>query len=342
MDIRIFALGFFFCVLLVQVSGEDGRTCYNCGYIQRNGGAPEPLPDHEIEYCPDLTNGQSPIKKCADPNDCCIVRREFKNVSNSETGKYQTDLVVVHGCQESTTEHYNVSCTEASEDINGNCQMFEMDNTVNQDETLFKAEICLCNKDRCNNKVPDDFSSTPSAPTTTPYNGPKTKCYDCGYMQINNDPPAHLPETDPAAFCGDFANPSDLEKECLGASDCCSVIKVFHAQYNDQTKVNDTVTVVRHGCFNDLGQSEHYGLSCADASGNINEDCKVFADDKLPVNHETDVFREEVCMCKQELCNNQVPTTTTSNPTTTAGAVAITAGHIISLLASAVLSLTFL
>ena len=36
----------------------------------------------------------------------------------------------------------------ASEDINGNCQMFEMDNTVNQDETLFKAEICLCNKDR--------------------------------------------------------------------------------------------------------------------------------------------------------------------------------------------------
>jgi len=26
--------------------------------------------------------------------------------------------------------------------------MFEMDNTVNQDETLFKAEICLCNKDR--------------------------------------------------------------------------------------------------------------------------------------------------------------------------------------------------
>ena len=40
------------------MSGEDGRTCYNCGYIQRNGGAPEPLPDHEIEYCPDLTNGQ--------------------------------------------------------------------------------------------------------------------------------------------------------------------------------------------------------------------------------------------------------------------------------------------
>ena len=28
--------------------------------------------------------------------------------------------------------------------------------------------------------------------------------------------------------------------------------------------MNDTVTVVRHGCFNDLGQSEHYGLSCAD------------------------------------------------------------------------------
>ena len=40
------------------MSGEDGRTCYNCGYIQRNGGAPEPLPDQEIEYCPDLTNGQ--------------------------------------------------------------------------------------------------------------------------------------------------------------------------------------------------------------------------------------------------------------------------------------------
>ena len=40
--------------------------------------------------------------------------------------------------------------------------------------------------------------------------GPKTKCYDCGYMQINNDPPAHLPETDPAAFCGDFANPSEI------------------------------------------------------------------------------------------------------------------------------------
>jgi len=43
---------------LFLVSGEDGRTCYNCGYIQRNGGAPEPLPDQEIEYCPDLTNGQ--------------------------------------------------------------------------------------------------------------------------------------------------------------------------------------------------------------------------------------------------------------------------------------------
>ena len=40
------------------MSGEDGKTCYNCGYIQRNGGAPEPLPDQEIEYCTDLTNGQ--------------------------------------------------------------------------------------------------------------------------------------------------------------------------------------------------------------------------------------------------------------------------------------------
>ena len=61
---------FVFCVILLKVnkpfqqnflflvSGEDGRTCYNCGYIQRNGGAPEPLPDQEIEYCPDLTNGQ--------------------------------------------------------------------------------------------------------------------------------------------------------------------------------------------------------------------------------------------------------------------------------------------
>ena len=40
------------------MSGENGTVCYNCGYIQRNGGAPEPLPDQEIEYCPDLTNGQ--------------------------------------------------------------------------------------------------------------------------------------------------------------------------------------------------------------------------------------------------------------------------------------------
>ena len=40
------------------MSGEDGKYCYNCGYIQRNGGAPEPLPDQEIEYCTDLTNGQ--------------------------------------------------------------------------------------------------------------------------------------------------------------------------------------------------------------------------------------------------------------------------------------------
>ena len=39
---------------------------------------------------------------------------------------------------------------------------------------------------RCNNKVPDDFSSTPSAPTTTPYSNTFKKSNSDSENRITN------------------------------------------------------------------------------------------------------------------------------------------------------------
>jgi len=236
----------------------------------------------------------------------------MKTEENSETGENMTSTSVLHGCFDKLSgQDYQLTCADATPNIDDGCKQFDFAHLpANHETNVTQAEVCLCTGDLCNSKANPDQETTPST-------GDKTKCYECGYVEIEGAQPGPIGNM---SFCGDFANPSEFAAECPNSNDCCSVVHVVTIDENTETHKNITSVLTVHGCFENVANK--YDITCDDANDNIAADCKRFDYAHLPVDHETNVVEAEVCLCYGDLCNEKTPynpeeSTPSGNPETT-------------------------
>jgi len=135
--------------------------CYSCGYKQ-NGTDGEMEEIIDTPFCNDFADGMANVVTCG-KDDCCGSLKEYFIKVNPD-GSNTTEIIGRHGCAQDVDHlgHYDALCEK-----NGNSCWEVEDDGLDHDHdteghTLFRAEICLCDSDRCNNADP-----IPEIPTTT-------------------------------------------------------------------------------------------------------------------------------------------------------------------------------
>jgi len=141
------------CLVLFAVKGLTGLTCYSCGYEQVDGGPKVNITEGLTPFCDDFA-GADQQKDCTEREDCCVALREYSFVERDE--KNITLTVGRHGCQKELNEHmggFTLQCIQGKE--GQTCERYENGGLINHgDETIFKAETCICSKDLCNKEDP--------------------------------------------------------------------------------------------------------------------------------------------------------------------------------------------
>merc|ERR1719348_120446 len=95
-------------------------------------------------------------------DDCCGMLKEYFIKVDGE-GNNSTEIIGRHGCAQDVDHlgHYSATC-EKNGDSCWEVEDDSLDHDHDDGHTIFRAEICLCGQDRCNNEDP-----IPEIPTTT-------------------------------------------------------------------------------------------------------------------------------------------------------------------------------
>jgi hypothetical protein len=299
----------------------DNIECFSCGYKKIGNGPPEKIGDKP--FCLDEAQPGAHMQTCKRSDDCCVEI----HVQYTEDSENTAVEEVWHACKEEVDIvgfQTDVICAEAPDEIDpDHCTSGHVQNE-NAEVT-----VCACKSTTCNS-YPMPSSQAPGSSTE----GPHKTCYNCGYMQVDGGDAKPLPDEDEGFFCGDTVAPDSKTTDCIGAlDDCCAIVSSYSIVYDEASSKNTTVRVVRHGCYNELAIHEHHHIECTEASDDISGDCKSFDE----VEHNDNVFKEEICLCKHDFCNTRVPTTAMP-PTTTPGGAANIKG--VAVLVTILLSIT--
>jgi len=282
----------------------DNIECFTCGYNKVDSGPPEKLGNQP--FCLDEAQPGAHVQTCMRSDDCCVeihvtYTEEFEKIGSKQVEE------VWHACKEEVDIigfQTDVICAEAPEEITPDKCAVGHTNNENAD-----VSVCPCKNTMCNS-YPAPSSQAPASSSE----GPHKTCYNCGYRQVDNGDAEPLPDEDQSYFCGDTTAPDSKTTDCLGATDdCCAIVFSYSIIYDESQSKNTTVRTVRHGCYNELAILEHHNIQCSEASDIISRDCKVF--DQIEDNN--NVFKEEICLCKQDFCNNKLPDITTPKPQST-------------------------
>jgi len=311
---------------------QHGHTCYNCGYkctnMVGNTCTPEPLGE-DTPFCGDVASMGSKTKECAGAEtECCGSLKEFFEVKD-ESGAVTMNMFAFHGCEGDLAAALDVHVSVVCGGHENTC--FNVSRDSIDDTEINRAEACFCDGDLCNNNLPDLPVPDPTDAQTTQTPCPEcTKCYSCGYKQDGLD--GEMGSLDGVPFCNDFATAENVIS--CGKDDCCGMLKEYFIKVDAEGN-NSTEIVGRHGCAQDVDHLGHYSATC-DKNG---DSCWEVEDDSLDHDHDDGhtIFRAEICLCGQDLCNNEDPIP--EIPTTTTTGAPSSASHIATTFLTAVLSL---
>lgn len=295
----------------------DNIECFACGYKRVGDGQPEKLDNNP--FCMDEAQPGAHVVKCQKADDCCV------EIHITYTENEQNIEEVWHSCKEEVGIigfETDVLCGSAPDDINPDeCAS----GTTGGDHENEQVQVCACKTTTCNSYIPGSTQNPQSSSE-----GPHKTCYNCGYMQVDGGDAQPLPDENQDFFCGDTVAPDSMTTDCVGAvDDCCAIVSEFSIKFDEASGKNTTVKAVRHGCYNELAIHEHHHIECTEATDQIEGECKSFD----AVEHDNNVFKEEICLCKNDFCNNRVPTTTARPTTTTPGGGAATSKSLAALVA---------
>jgi len=133
--------------------------CYNCGYKQ-DGLDGEMGEIMGVAFCNDFAT-ENTVVSCG-MDDCCGMLKEYF-IKVDADGNNSTEIIGRHGCAADIDHlgHYSATC-EKNGDSCWEVEDDSLDHDHDDGHTIFRAEICLCGQDRCNNADP-----VPEIPTTT-------------------------------------------------------------------------------------------------------------------------------------------------------------------------------
>jgi len=255
----------------------------------------------DVPFCNDFANAEDNLVSCG-KDDCCGMLKEYF-IKVDEEGNNSTEIIGRHGCAQDVDHlgHYSATCEE-----NGDSCWEVEDDSLDHDHddghTIFRAEICLCGQDRCNNENP-----IPEIPTTTAAPGPpgpSKTCYNCGYrctdMHNGACTPKPIDNEGKVPFCGDSATMESSTKQCGGGDECCGALREYFEIEEEGKSRTDMLTF--HGCEKDLAGAigSHVEVICKEhANSCFNVSTENIQDEFLT--------SAAACFCEGDLCNKDLP-----------------------------------